>query len=53
MCIDNISYGVLCGYYLFPRGLIHKMNNIFLVCRDDELDLCFDCIPLESWLKIE
>lgn len=53
MNIDSISYGVLSGYYLFPHGLIHKMNNIFLVCRDHELDLCFDCIPLESWLKTD
>jgi len=53
MYIYNTSYGVLSGYYLFPRGLIHKMNNIFLVYRDNELDLCFERIPLESWLKTE
>ena len=53
MYIDNISYGVLSGYYLFPRELIHKINNILLVCRDDELDLCSDCIPLAPWLEAE
>ena len=51
--IDNISYGLLSGCCLFPHGLIQKINNIFLVYRDDELDLCFGCIPLESWLKTE
>jgi hypothetical protein len=54
MDTDNISYGVLFGYYIFPLGLIHKIyNNIILVYRGDGLDLCFECILLESWLKTE